>query len=70
MSENTQDLQGEASVPSSSNTESSEPEKTSKINKLSVEKINSKIKKLEEMNQQKSRYYKQLIARKNELDKK
>ncbi len=46
-----------------------EPEKKKKINRLTMEELNKKIKKMEDADQMKSRYYKDLIRRKNEMEK-
>jgi len=45
------------------------PEKKKKINRLTPEELNKKIKMIEESGQVKSRYYKHLVQRKNEMEK-
>ena len=49
-------------------TEEKKEEKTKKINRLSLDELNVKIKELEETKQIQSKYYGHLLERKSELE--
>jgi hypothetical protein len=60
----------EAQTPQAAQTEGAAAKKNSKINRLTTAELNSKIAAFEQSNQTKSKYYKHLLERRQEIQPK